>query len=187
MAKNHADSVIFFEFVQFSEFSTWKTMLDIRRGVLKVVFVNGLFGQFNGDSRAIFKTLKIIQIRQKMTELPDFLSSVLEKQCQCQICPLNMAKITRTFLLFHFIHWTGLAERFCWQIRTAGYWGVNIQSHWYFWLLWQISFGVFIGDFMKELFEFLYSRWRYPKINLPNVYIWLACSSQRRCVTRSSI
>ena len=97
------------------EFSTWKTMLDIRRGVLKVVFVNGLFGQFNGDSRAIFKTLKIIQIRQKMTELPDFLSSVLEKQCQCQICPLNMAKITRTFLLFHFIHWTGLAERFCWQ------------------------------------------------------------------------
>ena len=115
LAKNHADSVIFFEFVQFSEFSTWKTMLDIRRGVLKVVFVNGLFGQFNGDSRAIFKTLKIIQIRQKMTELPDFLSSVLEKQCQCQICPLNMAKITRTFLLFHFIHWTGLAERFCWQ------------------------------------------------------------------------
>ena len=58
--------------------------------------------------------------------------------------------------------------------RTAGYSSVN---NWYFWLLWRISFGVFIGDFMKELFEFLYSRWRYPKINLPNVYIWLACSS----------
>ena len=60
--------------------------------------------------------------------------------------------------------------------RTAGYSSVN---HWYFWLLWRISFGVFIGDFMKELFEFLYSRWRYPKINLPNVYIWQACSSAR--------
>ena len=37
-------------------------------------------------------------------------------------------------------------------------------------------FFTFTSGFFRRIY-FLYSRWRYPKINLPNVYIWLACSS----------